>query len=511
MTKGDGMKGFLSLLFVICFCSAAWPSTVTLKIDAGQPVRTMQGGIGASWHAIEAPIPGTNGGSGWGAYPPADDEAAWQSLYRHADWVGMNWCRVELEQRIYEPERRRFDWESPEMRILYRILDWAETRHAQVFLQQMWGNTTWNALPELRDDPVKRVRSAPLSVDDFADGYAELIYHLVKVKCYTCIRWLSLNNEPVPDFSWWQGPDLKPLAPTPDFKKVRAALDQRGITLPISGPDWTDMPPLEPAKIDFDQYIGAYDIHSYFADFDKPGKSGEYSMTTTIARIGDWAAWAHQRNKPFFLSEIGSMAFGWGGSNPAPGGYEASLKNASLVVRAINAGADGFNRWSFVNRGDLDGQWQLLDTWDVKSSRLLTKFKPHPNAYTMWALLSRYTALNSQVLALHTEGGAVEGIQRLVAAGLRSPKGKVTVLVVNEGMEDMSGTIEFDNLAGSLKLYRYRMTPSMRDRSDVELKPEASFAVRPGRPAFEDNLPAQSITVYSTYKLGAKKKGVQAE
>jgi hypothetical protein len=348
-------------------------------------------------------------------------------------------------------------------------------------------------------------------VDDFAGGYAELVYHLVKVKGYTSIRWLSLNNEPGQDFSWWQGPDLKPLAPTPDFKKVRAALDQRGIALPISGPDWTDMPPLEPAKIDFDSYIGAYDIHSYFADFDKPGKTGEYSMTTTVARIGDWAAWAHQRNKPFFISEIGSMAFGWGGTNPAPGGYEASLKNASLVVRAIDAGADGFNRWSFLNRGDLDGQWQLLDTWDIKAGRLLTKFKPHPNAYYMWALLSRYTALNSQVLALHTEGGQVDGFQRLVAAGLRSPKGKVTVLVVNEGMEDMSGTIEFDHLAGSLKLYRYRMTPSMRDRSDIELKPEASFAVRPGRPAFEDNLPAQSITVYSTYKLGAKKKGVQAE
>ncbi len=505
------MKGFLSLLFVICFCSSAWPSTVTLKIDAGQPVRTMQGGIGASWHSIETPIPGTNGGSGWGAYPPAEDEAAWQSLYRHADWLGLDWCRVELEQRIYEPERGRFDWESPEMRILYRILDWAETRHTQVFLQQMWGNTTWNALPEMRDDPAKRVHSAPLSVDDFADGYAELINHLVKVKGYTSIRWLSLNNEPGQDFSWWQGPDLKPLAPTPDFKKVRAALDQRGITLPISGPDWTDMPPLEPAKIDFDSYIGAYDIHSYFADFDKPGKSGEYSMTTTVARIGDWAAWAHQRNKPFFLSEIGSMAFGWGGTNPAPGGYESSLKNASLVVRAIDAGTDGFNRWSFLNRGDLDGQWQLLDTWDVKAGRLLTKFTPHPNAYYMWALLSRYTALNSQVLALHTEGGQVEGIQRLVAAALRSPKGKVTVLVVNEGTEDMSGTIQFDNLTGSIKLYRYRMTPSMRDRTDIELKPEASFAVRPGHTSFQDNLPAQSITVYSTYKLGAKKKGVQAE
>ena len=84
------------------------------------------------------------------------------------------------EQRIYEPERGRYDWDSPEMRILYRILDWAEARHAHVFLQQMWGNTTWNSLPELRDDPAKRVHSAPLSVDDFANGYAELVYHLVR-------------------------------------------------------------------------------------------------------------------------------------------------------------------------------------------------------------------------------------------------------------------------------------------------------------------------------------------
>ncbi len=375
----------------------------------------------------------------------------------------------------------------------------------------MWGNTTWNSLPELRDDPAKRVHSAPLSVDDFADGYAELIYHLVKVKGYTSIRWLSLNNEPGHDFSWWQGPDMKPLAPTPDFKKVRAALDRRGITLPISGPDWTDMPPLDPAKIDFDPYIGAYDLHSYFADFDKPGKLGEFSMTTTMARIDDWAAWAHQHNKPFFISEIGTMAYGWHDNNPGPDGYEASLKNASLVVRCHQCRSGRLQSLELHQSRRLDGQWQLVDTWNVKADRLLTKFKPHPNAYYMWALMSRYTALNSQVLALHTEGGSVDGIQRLVAAGLRSPKGKVTVLVVNDGTEDMSGNIEFDHLAGALKLYRYRMTPAMRDRTDIKLKPEASFAVHPGHPSFEDNLPAQSITVYSTYKLGAKQMGVQAE
>ena len=39
----------------------------------------------------------------------------------------------------------------------------------------------------------------------------------------------------------------------------------------------------------------------------------------------------------------------------------AVVKDAELIVRGINGGVAGFNKWSFLNRGDLDGQWQLLD------------------------------------------------------------------------------------------------------------------------------------------------------
>ena len=100
----------------------------------------MAGGIGASWHAIETAIPvvgdRSHGGSGWGGYPGADDASAWSQIYHHAQWLGLDFCRVELEQRIYEPEREKFTWESEEMRILYRILDFCEKRKADVFLQQ---------------------------------------------------------------------------------------------------------------------------------------------------------------------------------------------------------------------------------------------------------------------------------------------------------------------------------------------------------------------------------------
>ena len=190
---------------------------IRVTVELTSVVNTMRGGIGASWHAIEETIPYTakksHGGSGWGGYPPADDAAAWAQIDRHARWLGLDWNRVEFEQRIYEPERGAFSWDNPEMNILYRILDWCEKNKADVFLQQMWGNVKWNTFPEWRDDPVRRVHSAPADVQAFADGLAALVEHLVKQKGYTCIRWLCLNNEPGAHFSWWQEPPDKPMMP----------------------------------------------------------------------------------------------------------------------------------------------------------------------------------------------------------------------------------------------------------------------------------------------------------
>ena len=90
---------------------------------------------------------------------------------------------------------------------------------------------------------------------------------------------------------------------------------------------------------------------------------------------------------------------------PVPGSYESALKDAELVVRRINAGVDGFNRWSFLNRGDLDGQWQFIETWDRRRGKLLKQYTPHPNTYFVLGLLSRFTAKHSDVLGCRVDGG----------------------------------------------------------------------------------------------------------
>ncbi len=148
---------------------------VRIIIHADNIRYRMAGGAGASWHAIgqdsidESPLykwalhSKNSRGSAWGGNPPVTNTGAWEQICQHADWLGLSWIRVELSARMYEPQRKKFDWDNDEMASLYKILDWAEARNADVFLQQMWSNVKWNSFPD-----VQPLLSAPKSVEDFA-------------------------------------------------------------------------------------------------------------------------------------------------------------------------------------------------------------------------------------------------------------------------------------------------------------------------------------------------------
>jgi hypothetical protein len=280
------------------------------------------------------------------------------------------------------------------------------------------------------------------------------------------------------------------------------------LELPIAGPGWTFLPELEPGAIDFDHSIGAYDLHSYNAQFDGVD-GGLYSLSEAEQRLLDWAEWAHERGKPFFLSELGSMVFGWRGNHPGPGSFEAGLKDAELVIRGLGVGVDAFGRWSFVNRGDLDGQWQLVDTWDVEAGELLPVFSPHPNSYFMFGLMSRYTAKLSDVLRVSVDDGAVS--RHVFAAALRAPSGELTILVVNDGESNRQATIRLTGLASGRVLFHYGIGPDDRDRADLRLDPRETSALSPGLSDFVVTLPSRSIAVYSTYELSHDDPGVTTD
>jgi hypothetical protein len=490
--------------------------SVEVTVDCDRARNILRGGLGASWHAMETMIPYgvkhpifdsySHGGSGWGAYPPAEDERAWQQIYRHARWLGLDWNRVEIEQRSYEPERGKFTFDSPEMRILYRILDWNQQNGADVFFQQMWCNVAWLAYPEYRDDPVGRVHSAPVDLEAFAEGLATLMEHLVKDRGYTCIKWLCINNEPGAGFSWWQAPPNKPLSIGPGLAAVRKALDRRGLNLPLSGPDGTiGFPDSFPGGFDYLDLLGAYDFHDYGADFDFRTKG---HIATQALNAAAWARQAHAQGKPLFLSEFGTMAYGWVPDKPGPSCPESALAASELVLRLANAGVDGFNRWSFLNRGDLDGQWQLVDTWDREHKKLLPEFTPHPNSYFCLGLLSRFTAKHSAVLDSRVEGGKLDGWQRVFCAAFRSPSGDLTLALVNDSPAEFQLKLGLHGMPKAAAFCRYRHGEAQREQSGLRIEPQAgpSPMAQPGQ--WQDALPPNSLTIYSTYKLSHDAPGV---
>jgi hypothetical protein len=471
--------------------------TPEITVDASQILHKMKGGMGASWHVITDVEPLNNEkykykvrevsplGSAYGGNPPTTDTLAWNKIKNHAAWLGLNFIRVELTQRTYEPKRHVFDWQNEEMLALYEVLDFCETNGADVFLQQMSSFVEWNSYPG-----VHPLISAPKSLDDFADGIATLLEYLTKTKGYTCIKYFCMTNEPPggPWGYWWDYGD-ETGSINDAWKRLKEEFDNRGISIPISGPDWTSMPPFEEAKLTFAPYLGAIDIHSY------DGITAEREAT-----LKQWADWAHAQNKPFFLTEYGNMQLGWGTDDPNQKSFEAALSNANDVIRALRAGADGVNRWSFTNRGDLDGQWQLIHTFDRENKTYLSEIKPENEAYFGFGIFSRFLSKYSSTVSCVTN----QTDSVLMSVALLSPAGELSIFILNKSDEKLTLNLKIDNLPEK-EMNVYQTTKEAVANINFELNSTQSFK---SNKTEKIDLPARSITTVSSYALKNSDKGV---
>jgi hypothetical protein len=494
------MRNVIRLLFftLINFLIIQGLAQTNITVDCNTEKYTMAGGIGASWHAISldqeyidvspeythAYRRRNSRGSAWGGNPPVSQIKAWEQIYDHAAWLGLSWLRVELSMRMYQPEKGKYDWDNEEMQALYKILDWAEANDADVFLQQMWSNVKWNSYPD-----VQPLISAPRSLDDFAEGLATLVDYLLNVKKYNCIKWLCLTNEPPGGTwgHWWSSTEHGRNTPlTPALKAVRKAFDAKNLNIQISGPDWTDLPPFDENKIDFDKYIGAYDIHSYHGIDEKKQKE-----------VAKWVKWAHAHGKPLFLSEIGRQDLVVGINNPGSTktgqvvSMAESLANAEAILRGMAVGVSAFNRWSFTNRGDLDGQWQLIRTWNIEEKSFYETIQPEPVSFYGYGIISRFVPKYSTIVST----GLIEN-PNILSQTVRTPKGELTTIILNKSDQEQS--INF-NMKGieSRPFYLYRAIQKDIIQPDFKMNPVHEMELKNGNEVTL-TLPAKSILTLST-------------
>jgi hypothetical protein len=498
--------GLLRLLSPAEEANAVEPAT-DIHIDLAKVSHTMAAGIGTSLPAIgptafwydDLQLKTNMGcrGSCFGNFPPLHLDGAWDDIRSHARWLGLDFCRVELDGRMYQPARRQFDWDNKEMQTLGRILDYCQANHVEVLLTQMWQDVEWNKHPG-----VGRLQSAPKSIEDFAYGLATLVEHLIKTKGYTCIRWLSITNEPGYAGCWWLGPDRKEASIMPGIRAVRAELDQRGLQkVGIAGPETfkMDMAEFEPD----DKAVGVFTLHNYEGSVPRE----QFRETAEMART---------RGVPFLVSEVGHFFMAphegvegvipMGGPNSeAPRSFAAQLLNAEKILFGLNVGVDGFNRWSLVNRGDQDGQWQLLRTFNPILWKYNSEVDREPVPFYGYGILTRFLAKHSSVL--HLEGGS----EQVVAAALRSPKGQLTLLVLNKSDQPEEIHLSFDHLNEPIKLYTYQVTESAVQEADYRMESQRTWPLGPGNPDFSEVLPGKSITAYSTFKLAHTDPGITGE
>ncbi|MCF6358653.1 MAG: hypothetical protein L3J54_12700, partial [Draconibacterium sp.] len=209
--------------------------------------------------------------------------------------------------------------------------------------------------------------------------------------------------------------------------------------------------------------------------------------------------WAKSKNKPLFLSELGDMNFGWGDNNPGPKLFETALSNLETILVGFDAGVHAFNRWSFTNRGDLDGQFQLIRTWDSKNKEYLKNVTPETSAYYSFGIITRFNAKNSKVIET-----IVNGNDSILCQALMSPAGKMTIYILNKSEKNLEVKIDLNH--NSDKLYLYQLTKDFSTVKDFKLNPIKIYTKN--NKNITVDVPAKSISTLTEFNLSDDDTGI---
>ena len=200
------------------------------------------------------------------------------------------------------------------------------------------------------------------------------------------------------------------------------------------------------------------------------------------------------------MTEYGNMSLGYGDDHPGQKSFDAALSNANDVIRALRAGVDGVNRWSFVNRGDLDGQWQLIQTFDRDTKTYLKNIVPENEAYYGFGIIARFLSKYSSTVEVSVN----QADSLLMSVALLSPKGELTIFVLNPTEQLLHVNLETDSFSGK-QFNVYQVTKELVNKPGFKLNPIDEFNSMKRK---QIDLPARSITTISSQLLRNEDKGI---
>jgi len=434
--------------------------------------------------------------------PMLDDVNGWSVILEELTHLKAGCVRFLLPPDGFITKRGTMDFDSVHFQRLERLNAWAGAngvsiildtmyvpRHLQIKCQGSAGKEGWAVENRAAANP--RL---------FAENFAgPLLDYCLSERGWTQIRYYSPVNEPLYGgiFGHTQGEDYRAFAAL--LTSLRKELIDRDLVpqrVSLLGPgspsvqDWP-IPDFHARGLDIDPLLDAYDQHEYCARFDDapPNANGiSIPMSELITRhLAPHIEYARARNKPFLITELGHLYYGGTqGDVNGPATHESFILDAEFAVRAINAGAQGLLRWSFLNPGDIDGSWQFLDSSDGSYTR-------RESTFYGYATLIRYARPHSDVLDVQVESSLYPFPHVHACALRKTPQGDVTLLVVNDhDSEQIDLTVKLPPAFRGRKVNIIRSDRTLKHALVDVLKRDSKST------HFSDTLPPRSLTAYTS-------------
>jgi len=465
----------------------------------------------------------------WAAYHHGDCETAeWGHLMTDEKWQ-MVFDRLDFMQprivRVLDQANWRYlkgftqdgepivDFESPEMKALYKLLDYCESRNVIVLLGE-WGapykvHDLWR-VPEYMsitgaNDPT------------WINMIVQHLDYLINTKGYTCIKYYNLVNEPNGS---WAGTDGNWDVWNEGVRLLHQEIQDAGLAdkISIAGPDavpgkynseFRGAEWLTKSVDELDNILGCYDVHAY------PPKdyifSGEFSKyyAPLVEKV-------KPTGKPIIFGELGSNRgnkenqdrikddpYASEDSQMEVYDFSYGIQMATACIQAMNLGFGAVMVWDLDDamhtKGDTGdktqlkrwGMWNSLGTElcnDPEDENIRPWFFP-------WSLMCRYFLPGSSIIPVNVE----ENDKIHIVASVIDDE--YTIAMVNIGDSAFSFKLKADidmDLIG-VKKYVYEEGNYLTDDSGFAQPVEVNMKMNLNRGEII-NINPQSVIVLTSIK-----------
>jgi len=416
-------------------------------------------------------------GLGWnvefrdGRFPTWDD-AAWASFLELLTWTRPAWIRYGVNLGQWEPKNDDADpshinwdgfaFQSKAMRNHYRVLDVLQKEKIDV----LWANwcvgdratgANWLAEtilnPALKDPDNDPFTDAPYDPEELAESLTACLYYLRNVKNYTCVKQVSLWNEPSDSGQYCSPSAMYPERFCTYYDALARHLRALGIrdAVKILGPETStsSYESLNKLPMFLRRFSGEVDIlahHDYlgYADYHRIDRGEPMSKVLPIYAKLTWQPRRPLRPvrpaRPVAVTECGNMGNGGGEVGGDEAVWAGSLSVCRLIIEGLNAGVAGFLRWEFKPYG---ASWQNFGALTTMTQPFL--FEPYRPVFFPHALLCRAAAKGTTALQIAVRGGLDENqVPRVACAVLWGRDAGTAILMVNDGFQPKRVAFGFD-------------------------------------------------------------------